>query len=165
MRILPYRTIQNVIDGVVITFEDITEQIQIKNERKNADFLLHKTAQRFKLALKNLPIIVADIDLKLRYTWIHNFQTDFAYKEVIGKRDDEIDQSEGTLQLMQMKKQVIETGKVERKIITFLLPDKNRTYDIAIQPVFDSDGEIIGATSAAFDITEQESTRQIQAPT
>jgi PAS domain-containing protein len=36
MRIMPYRTVDNVIDGIVITFVDVTESRKIKNEISKA---------------------------------------------------------------------------------------------------------------------------------
>jgi two-component system CheB/CheR fusion protein len=39
MRILPYRTLDNVIEGAVITFVDITEMVRIREELRNANEL------------------------------------------------------------------------------------------------------------------------------
>jgi len=98
---------------------------------------------------------VAHFDKKRRYKWVYNPYPDFNPKQIIGKRDDEINQNKGTEQLMLMKKQVIETGSSNRKTISFTVADTDRTYDVVINPVFDQKGEVIGGTSAAFDITEQ----------
>ncbi|MCP3873444.1 MAG: PAS domain-containing protein, partial [Desulfobacteraceae bacterium] len=124
-------------------------------KRKVAELMLEKTESRYKLALKNLPIIVAEFDLDLRYTWIYNPHPDFDVDSVLGKRDDDLDQNEGTTALVKMKKEVIKTGKTKRNKMTFSLSNQDHEYDIVIQPTFDIDGKIIGGTSAAFDITNE----------
>jgi len=51
MRIIPYRTAENVIEGALITFIDITNQKTIEN-------LLEKYNEQFKQIMNNLPVIV-----------------------------------------------------------------------------------------------------------
>jgi two-component system CheB/CheR fusion protein len=47
MRIRPYRTVANVIDGVVITFEDITD-------RKRADDKVRESEERYRVLFDNI---------------------------------------------------------------------------------------------------------------
>src|ERR1044071_8083709 len=60
MRCLPYRTLDNVIDGVVFTFSDITElkgsQAVIKQAREYAENIIHTTRESF---------VVLDVELKV----------------------------------------------------------------------------------------------------
>ena len=79
MRILIYRT----LNSVVITLEDISKGKQIEEK-------LRYSEERYRLVLKNSPLIVAHIDQDLRYTWIHNPHPDFKVDDYLGKRDDEI---------------------------------------------------------------------------
>jgi PAS domain-containing protein len=51
MRIIPYRTSENIIEGVLITLVDITNQ-------KNVEQKLEKTNRHFNLVMENLPAIV-----------------------------------------------------------------------------------------------------------
>ena len=50
MRILPYRTTENVIEGVLVTFVDISDQ-------KNVEETLKKTNEHLNLILENLPAV------------------------------------------------------------------------------------------------------------
>ena len=50
MRILPYRTAENIIEGVLVTFVDITEQ-------KNTEEKLKKTNEHLNMILENLPAV------------------------------------------------------------------------------------------------------------
>lgn len=51
MRIIPYRTSENMIEGVLVTLVDITNQ-------KNVEQKLEKTNKHFNLVMENLPAIV-----------------------------------------------------------------------------------------------------------
>ena len=50
MRILPYRTAENIIEGVLVTFVDITEQ-------KNTAEMLKNTNEHLNMILENLPAV------------------------------------------------------------------------------------------------------------
>jgi signal transduction histidine kinase len=121
--------------------------------------LIMETWQRserwFREVLKKSPIILAHIDLDLRYTWIYNPTPDFDPASLLGKRDDEISENEGTLQLVELKRKVIETGSAACKQITFPLSGGNQTFDISAQPLKDDSGRVIGATTIALNITER----------
>ncbi|HEX5658386.1 MAG TPA: CheR family methyltransferase, partial [Polyangiales bacterium] len=58
MRLLPYRTTDNVIDGLVVTFVDIT---RVK--------LLQESEARLLRALQHAPVSVFGIDASLRFVW------------------------------------------------------------------------------------------------
>lgn len=64
MRILPYRTAENVIDGVLVTFVDITEN-------KSTEEKLKKTNEHLNMIMENLPAVpytcVADPDVKISF--------------------------------------------------------------------------------------------------
>ncbi|MCP4537371.1 MAG: PAS domain-containing protein [Chloroflexi bacterium] len=147
MRILPYRTVENVIEGTVITFVEITELKQLQDA-------LQKSKERFRVALEGSNIIVSHIDRDLRYTWIHNPHPDFDSSSALGKRDDELAQNEGTTKLVELKKRVIETGVGAQTEITFALSDGDHIYDVVAEPLTDSTGQMIGATTVSLDITK-----------
>jgi two-component system, chemotaxis family, CheB/CheR fusion protein len=52
MKVRPYRTVANVIDGVVITFEDITKRRQTEEELK-------RSAAQFSTAFQNSPMLMS----------------------------------------------------------------------------------------------------------
>ena len=61
MRILPYRTLDNVIEGAVITFTDITESKQLKAAMSEAHLQLTETL----VATVREPLLVLDADLRV----------------------------------------------------------------------------------------------------
>lgn len=124
-------------------------------ERAQAEAALRASEERFRVAVKNSNFIPAQFDKELRYQWIYNPHSDFNASLVLGQRDDELDDSESARQLMQLKQQVIETGEGVQAELTFSHSDGVQVYDFTIEPLRDLNGEIIGATSAAFNITQR----------
>jgi two-component system, chemotaxis family, CheB/CheR fusion protein len=57
MRIRPYRTLENVINGAVMTFVDVTA-------RKRADVALQTSEERFSAIVKQATVGVAETDLE-----------------------------------------------------------------------------------------------------
>ncbi len=133
---------------VYVAANDITD-------RKRAQHALSLSENRFRTTMKNAPLTVAHCDTELRYTWILNPHSNYEDSEVLGKRDDEIGQGEGIRQLMAMKKLVLKTGHGSREIVTFDHLPVSATFDITAEPLEDSNGNIIGVTTAALDITQQ----------
>jgi two-component system, chemotaxis family, CheB/CheR fusion protein len=60
MRIRPYRTTDNVTDGVVITFVDISE-------RKEAEAAILASEHRYGAIVKQATVGVAELDLGARF--------------------------------------------------------------------------------------------------
>lgn len=67
VRIIPYRTVTNVIEGVVITFVDINEQKQMDEELKRLNKLLQDALDYSEniIATVSEPFLVLDSDLKI----------------------------------------------------------------------------------------------------
>ena len=124
-------------------------------ERKQAQEVLEESEERFRVVMKGSSIIVSITNRELRYVWIQNSHPDFDPEAVIGKRDDELADNEGTQQLMQLKQQVIEREVGTRTEITFLLSTGSLTYDVTAEPLRDTSGRVIGVTTVALDITER----------
>lgn len=144
IRIMPYRTIDDRIDGLVITFIDNTQQKMASNN-------LHELKSNFERSLQNSNIILAICDTELRYSWIFNQEPEFDTNKVLGKRDDEIDKNKGTTTLMKLKKQVLDTGKPATDTILFNIKEKTVSYHVAAQPIRDKQGNITGVSSCAIE--------------
>jgi len=150
IRIMPYRTVEDRIDGLVITFINITKQKKAFND-------LHELISNFECTLQNSNIILAISDTELRYTWIFNRQADLYANKVLGKRDDEIDKNEGSIALMKLKKQALDTGKPANGTILFPLKEKTVSYHIAAQPIRDKQGNITGVSTCASECIYEKS--------
>lgn len=64
MRIRPYRTVADVIDGVVLTFDDITE-------RKQREVALQESETKYRLLVESSPYCIHEIDLEGCFTSIN----------------------------------------------------------------------------------------------
>jgi PAS domain S-box-containing protein len=128
--------------------------IEKERERKRAEEALQNSEGKLRAVIKNSNFVLAQFDRELRYQWIYNPDVDFDSSQAIGKRDDELDSSEGAKLLVALKQYVIESGKSVHEAVSLTLSDAVLTYDFTIEPILDTDGTITGATSAALDITE-----------
>ncbi|SES26475.1 helix-turn-helix domain-containing protein [Salipaludibacillus aurantiacus] len=106
----------------------------------------------FRVALADSPIIVAHFDLNLKYTWSFNSHLDFNNDTIMGKTDIEVTNNEGTLQLMNLKKEVLEKQEPIRKTITFPVSDGPLIYDVFGAPLVEN-GSLTGGTTVSTDVT------------
>lgn len=132
-----------VIGGVGAAL-DITDQMR-------AEEALRRSEERFRVALKDSPITVFNQDRELRYTWIYNPQLS-PEQDLIGKTDDEIFGSKNGRVLTQFKTQVLKTGVPVRAEVAIPKNGTNYVVDLAIEPLYGTDGQVIGITGSAVDI-------------
>jgi two-component system CheB/CheR fusion protein len=140
----PYRTLNNVIDGVVMTFSEITQQKELEQE-------LRLTNTRFNTVLRGSPIAVFNQDRELRYTWVNNAEYFFAHQNVIGKRDvDLMEQQADGEKLEAIKQRVLKSGRGERETVEVMVRGEVIRYDMYVEPLRDEDGEIVGITGVTI---------------
>lgn len=153
MRILPYRTIDNIIEGAVLTFVEITEAHELRES-------LRMSAERMRVALSIVPLSVFNQDRDLRYTWFRSSDPAFSIQQIIGKTDADLLQEQEAVALNALKKQVLESGKAVRKNIQATIEDKKFVFDLLIEPLRDATGAVVGITCASIDITRQHDNKQ-----
>jgi two-component system CheB/CheR fusion protein len=153
IRIMPYRTVDDHIDGLVITFIDNTPQKTAINE-------LHKIKRNFEHTLQNSNIILALCDNDLRYTWIFNQAPGLDETRLLGKQDSEINSNEDASALMKLKKHVLDTGKPTQATILYPLVKGKTPYHVTAQPLTDKQGKITGISTCAIEcVTEMPITK------
>ncbi len=142
MRILPYRTADNIIDGLVLTFVDIsaTKTLQ-SNER-----LLLET-------LKRSPTMVFRQDLDMRFTWACSSVFGREPGEVLGKTEADLFGTQEAATLMAIKRGVLQTGTATRQRATLLLDGQKRTYDVYVEPTLGATEEVTGISCIVTDVT------------
>ncbi|PYZ92135.1 transcriptional regulator [Salipaludibacillus keqinensis] len=117
-----------------------------------AAFFSHQIEVLFESSLIHSPIVVAHFDLELKYTWIFNPHNDFDPNDLLGKTDEQITKNDGTIALMNLKREVIETNHIVRKKITFPTSEGFITYDVFGKPILEA-GHLIGGTTVSSDVT------------
>jgi two-component system, chemotaxis family, CheB/CheR fusion protein len=148
MRILPYRTLDNVIVGAVLTFVDITAVRKLREE-------LRTNEERLRVALSSTSIVLFNQDTDLRYTWIYNPNPGFKAEQVIGKTDAELLPEKDAAILLPLKQQVLETGRGVREYVPMTVEGKANVVVLTIEPLHDPAGVLVGLTCASLDVTGQ----------
>ena len=132
--------------GLLIFYRDITALKEVQAQHSLSE-------ERFRVTLKNSPIIVFNQDRDLRYTWVYNSYSVYEASRVLGKTDLEVNPGFESERLTAVKRRVIDSGQGIRGEFMVPTPERNIIYDITIEPLY-SGGEVVGLTGAAFDITE-----------
>lgn len=146
MQITPYRTAQNVIEGVVITFVDITKEKTLAEELK-------KIKESYEHLLESTKTIVYTQDKNLIYTGIANMYPDIKYKNIKGKTDTDFFSEKDTKKLDQLKKTVLKTGESIRETVSIELGGQIMHYDLTVRPLYENN-IINGIACTSTDVTE-----------
>lgn len=132
---------------------DITGRIKTEQELRTSE-------ERFRVALKNSPVVVFNQDLDLRYTWINNPVFVWAEQGWLGKTDADILEPESAARLTAIKRRVLETGRATREEVQVSQSGKTVYYDLTVEPLRNTDGQVIGITCASTDITDRKAAEQ-----
>jgi PAS domain S-box-containing protein len=124
------------------------------SRRKRVEEALSQSEERFRIALKSSPLVVSHQDRELRFTWIYNPPPGFSAEDVLGKTDADLLPPEDAKWLTEIKRRVLANGEGEQQEFQIGLGGDVHFYDLTIEPLRDSGGQIVGVTSAAVDITE-----------
>ncbi|HEX6813614.1 MAG TPA: chemotaxis protein CheB [Planctomycetota bacterium] len=142
MRILPYRTTENVIEGLVLTFVDITRLKVLQHEQ-------HRLLQ----ALANSQASVFGQDREIRYIWASNHVFGRPPGELIGKNDAAVLRTADAELVTAMKRRVLASGVAERRQLQLEIDGVRRSFDLYVEPKRDAGGAIDGLSGVAVDIT------------
>jgi two-component system CheB/CheR fusion protein len=126
---LPYRTTENVIDGLVCTFVDVST---IK--------ALQKQQQRLLDTLRRTPIRVFEQDQELRFTWASGEVFGVEPNELLGKSEESVF-SEMHHHVQEAKKRVLNTGTAEHARLELPSGRAQGTYELYIQAKRGESGE------------------------
>jgi PAS domain S-box-containing protein len=135
-----------------VTLSDITE-------RKRTEDALRESQERLHVALENAPISLYTTDRELRYTWIYHPQFGYTLEDILGKRDDELLPAHQVEEITQLKQAVLESGIGRCQVVQFQLGAETKVQNVTAEPLRDKQGEVIGLTVAAMDVTQQ---RQVE---
>jgi PAS domain S-box-containing protein len=139
-------------DGRFLGYTGICVDI---TERKEADEELRLNEERLRVVLNGSPITVMTVDSELRYTWVHNPQAGFDIGQMVGKRDDELFPLEMAKPFIDFKREVLAKKAPLRRELNFSWNGIFERYDMRGEPLRDVDGDVIGMTIVAINITER----------
>ncbi len=151
---LPYRTEDSRIQGVVMTFADITELTEAQQEAQR------QLAQKQSI-YASTPVGLAFVDTQLRYVSINKRLAEIngaTVEEHLGKTVRDILPKELARIKCNAYQQVLDTGEGMYEIeVAGLTRDKTekQVYLISCVPVTDDAGEILGINTVVQDITDR----------
>jgi transcriptional regulator with GAF, ATPase, and Fis domain len=135
------------------TLIDISKRKRAEENLVRREEDLRHSEERFRVALKDSPITVFNQDRDLRYTWIYNPQLYWQF-DALGKTDEEIVGARKSAKLTSLKRQVLTTGLAVRDEVTVRNGGKGFVFDLTIEPLLDSAGNVVGITGACMDIAK-----------
>ena len=138
----------------------IAERLQAEQALQEANRKLNYSEERFRIALKNSPIVVFNQDTELRYTWIYNPALGFDASQVVGKFESDLFLPEDAKKIAALKWEVLRTGMGTREEVVIGYNEDIKCYDLSVDPLRNADGEIVGVTCAALDITPRKKAEQ-----
>lgn len=142
------RFVPNGEDEAIAIIRDISDRVTTAEA-------LRYSEERFRIALKNSPIVVFNQDRELRYTWIYNPALGYEAEEVIGRYDTDIFPAAEAEQIITLKQQVLDTEMGLRREVILGEEENLICYDLTIDPLYNRLGEVIGVTCAALDISDR----------
>ncbi|MGI8905831.1 MAG: PAS domain-containing sensor histidine kinase [Candidatus Sumerlaeaceae bacterium] len=116
---------------------------------------LAQSEHRFHIALLNSPIMVAQLDADLRYTWVYNPQRGFHESAMIGKTDAEFLSPHNAALMQRLWRDTITCGSRLRRELRLSLNDDVEVYDVTAEPLRENGGTLTGLTIVAMNITER----------
>ncbi len=159
--------------GMSVYFKDITERKMVETSLQNAkeelevaaeelrlqnDELMKAQAallvgeQRFRLALRNVPVSVSAQDSDLRFIWAY-IQRTSQPEEIIGKFDSDIFTPEEAAYLTAIKRRVLDENVEVREQMWLDRPTGRKFLDVFFEPIHDEAGRTIGVGTATVDLT------------
>jgi len=131
----------------------ISSAIRDVTDQRRMEEALRVSEERFRVALKESPVVVFNQDLELRYTWINEPVLGWASQDFLGRTDAEIVGGDEGARLMTIKRSVLRSGVGTRTETTVTFQGETHHFDLTVEPLRDTVGEILGVTCAATDVT------------
>ena len=153
MRLRPYRTVDDVIDGVVITFVDITS-------RRRSEIILREHAAIVEFSQDALLGVTLAGIIK---SWNPGATRLFGYsaEEAVGHPLSILASAERVQEQAGLVTEAA-TGKVAGPIETMRRCKDGREFDaeLTMMPIFSADGKVVSLAATAHDITERRRNRE-----
>nr|WP_315852287.1 CheR family methyltransferase [Lignipirellula cremea] len=153
-RLQPYRSEDNHIRGVVMTFADVTELR--KSER-----LAQSRLAELKTIYESTPIGLSFIDKDFRYRSINRHLADVngvSVEDTLGRKLSDILPDPLLTEVQQLYQQVFDTGEpIDHIEVTgrTTASDELRYFNVSCHPVRSGLGEIVGINSVVEDVTDR----------
>jgi two-component system, chemotaxis family, CheB/CheR fusion protein len=129
-RLLPYRSLEDRIDGVVLTFVEVSDLRDAVDARRRSEAALLASEERLRFALRGAPMVVASYDLQLRMTWGYLLGEEV---EAGSTRFRELLATEHVGRFTEIAQRVVRTERSERAELDVVIRGERRTFDFRFE--------------------------------
>lgn len=143
------------INGVICAAIDISQLRSLESEQRRLAEELGTALQRYQTALRGSNVTVFTQDQDLRYTSISNPFLGRTVENIVGQVDADVLPPGNRDAVIALKTEALETGHPVDSEVHMKDVDLDRWLDFHIEPLRDLNGDIVGLTCSAVDITEQ----------
>lgn len=140
-RILPYRTLDNVIEGAVVMFLDNSAVVSAREK-------LRDYAERMREGLRQSDVMLFGQDTDLRYLWAEGTFPDLFTEPLINRTDFEVANPADVEALTEAKKRALSEGKPCRVALRLGNSDVQRTFELILTIYSDTNGRQMGLCGA-----------------
>jgi two-component system CheB/CheR fusion protein len=154
VQMMPYRTIEDRIAGLVLTFVDITTRKQTEESLRQASVELGREVRKFDAVVSSVPDFIFTFDLSGRFTYLNKpllglWQT--TLEEAVGKTFQELEHlSPDAARIERQIRQVIETGERVRDEMSFA---EDGVHDYILVPILGANGAVEAVVGTTRDVT------------
>jgi PAS domain S-box-containing protein len=143
------------IDGIMCAAIDISRIRSLESEQRRLTDELGTALQRYETALRGSHVTVYTQDRELRYTSVSNPMFGREVADIVGRLEQDILPGESGASVLAVKRAVLDNGHPRDSEFCVMHGGDVHWYDAHIEPLRDINGEIVGLTCAAVDITSR----------
>jgi PAS domain S-box-containing protein len=143
------------INGVISAAIDISPVRSLESAHRRLTEELSATLQRYEMALRGSSVTVFVQDRHLTYTSISNPFLGRRVEDIVGRTDEEILPPQDREAILACKHAVLESGSPRDCEAQIQQDGSTFWFDFHIEPLRDIEGEIVGVTGTAVDITQR----------
>jgi two-component system CheB/CheR fusion protein len=146
-RMLPYRSLEDRIGGVVLTFVEVSDLRDAVDARRRTEAALQTSEGRLRFALRTAPMLVVGLDDQLQTTWGYILGKELDLREAGSPRFLEMLAPGHADRFAELARQVLRDRGGQQAELDVTIQGEPRTYDFRIER------HELGVSAVGFDIT------------
>jgi two-component system, chemotaxis family, CheB/CheR fusion protein len=146
-RMLPYRSLEDRIDGVVLTFVEVSDLRDAVDARQRSEAALLASEERLRFALRTAPMLVVSLDDQLHATWGYLLGKELELREPGAPSFLQLLAPQTADRFTAIARQVLRDRAGQRAELDLTIQGEVRTYDFRIER------DELGVNAVGFDIT------------
>jgi two-component system, chemotaxis family, CheB/CheR fusion protein len=128
IQMMPYRTLDNVVEGAVLTFVSVDRLKKMEQD-------LRKTEHYWRAGLKAFPVTLSVQDDELRYLWVYSDEGSWLDQMAIGRTDFDLLSKADAESLSALKKSVLQSGDSLCQRIDLKRGDKTYSGELRVEAI------------------------------